>query len=99
MARQVNGRPREWVKTLPSDINVLPVPHSATAAAHREFCQCFVMPMIARSEQEMGVFSIAAVQAKPGLQGYGAMGVGQGRARQVHCHISANTRRSNKAQS
>jgi hypothetical protein len=48
MARQVNGRPREWVKTLPSEINVLPVPHSATAAAQREFCQCFVMPIIAR---------------------------------------------------
>ena len=40
IASAVNGRPSAWVKTLPSEMSVLPVPHSATAAAHRRSTRC-----------------------------------------------------------
>ena len=48
IASAVNGRPSAWVKTLPSEMSVLPVPHSATAAAHRASCHRLAIPMIAR---------------------------------------------------
>jgi hypothetical protein len=49
IANVVNGRPFAWVKMLPSEIKVFPVPHSATAAAHRASSHRFVMPMIANA--------------------------------------------------
>ncbi|MEP6963777.1 MAG: hypothetical protein ABI995_16995, partial [Acidobacteriota bacterium] len=47
IAKQVKDRPLECVKMLPSEINVFPVPHSATAAAQLASSHRLTIPMIA----------------------------------------------------
>ncbi len=46
-ASAVNGFPRASAKMLPNDTRVLPVPHSAMAAAVRAVCQRRRMPIMA----------------------------------------------------
>ena len=48
MARAVNGFPLLWTWIAPSEINVLPVPHSAITIAVFARCQRLATPMMAK---------------------------------------------------
>jgi hypothetical protein len=47
MANAVNERPPQWTWIAPKEINVFPVPHSATTMAVRAWCQRLATPMMA----------------------------------------------------
>jgi hypothetical protein len=64
MAKAVNGLRSLCTWTAPSEINVLPVPHSAMTAAPRASLQRFTTPMIARICAGNGFRKSCAISAE-----------------------------------
>ena len=74
MAKAVNGFPSLWTWIAPSEIKVLPVPHSATTMPVRARCQRLASPMMAMVCAGNGFRSNPSIRGETGSSNWWSAG-------------------------